>query len=83
MNERIKKLEHQLADKEQTEKNTTTRPLPSKNLEAVPSSGRDDTIANSVNNPIPNEVEDILQIINTTMATLKSFENRYRNARST
>ena len=56
-----------------------------KNLETVPSNGRDNLTTNNENYRNPNvmEVDDILQIISTTMARLKSFESRYRNAIST
>ena len=83
MEERIKELEHQLANKERKDENTTITEQ-SKNLETVPSNGRDNSITYITNNQTPNEMEvnDILQIISTTMAALKRLENRYKNTRS-
>ena len=77
MKERIKELERQLSDKEQTKSTEKVQP---KNVTVVPSSGRDHLEANNQTSRDNREMEidDILQIISTTMATLKSFESRYK-----
>ena len=78
MRDKIKSLEQQLSNQQQGNNYVEIeQPLP-KNISAVPSSGRDDRKANNNTNN-KEQINDILQIISTTMATLKDFENRYRN----
>ena len=84
MQDRIKELEQQIANKEQEYDNEKRTQLP-KNSRVVPSSGRDNSETNnkttSNNNAI--EIDDILQIISTTMATLRNFENHYKKQGNT
>ena len=84
MQGRINELEEQLARKEHNN-NTVNQ---SKNSQTAPrNSGGDmstrQTTAGTPESPRENEIHDILQVISTTMATLKDFESRYKNARST
>ena len=50
---------------------------PAKNGEAVPSNGRDANQAPAQNNTM--DINDILNVISTTIQTLSNFENRYKN----
>ena len=73
---RIKELEQQLANKEKENETRNDHP---KNLSTVLVSNKDRSEINQTTNEI--QVDDILQIISTTMATLKDFENRYKNTK--
>ena len=92
MQQRIKQLEDQLARQNRNNEGSTM----SKNLPSTSRSGGGDTNSNpSTSRPTethqnnqtgpvnPIELNDILQIISTTMAMLKVFENRCKNAKST
>ena len=94
MQDRIKELEQELARKNQSENNAGRSNNQSKNLQTAPRNGGGNMTTGSTNTGTPEhhrnneqvspmEVHDILQVISTTMATLKDFESRYRNARST
>ena len=50
---------------------------PAKNGEAVPSNGRDANQAQAQNNTM--DINDILNVISTTIQTLRNFKNRYKN----
>ena len=84
MQDRIKELEQQIANKEQEYDNEKRTQLPKKSRVA-PSSVRDNSETNNKttcnNNAI--EIDDILQIISTTMATLRNFENHYKKQGNT
>ena len=73
---RVKELEQQLVNKTQGNEKERSDHQP-RNSTAVSSSGRDN-LRNNTNHPKEMEIDDILQIISTTMATLKSFESRYK-----
>ena len=82
MQDRIKELEQQIANKEQEYDNEKRTQLP-KNSRVVPSSGRDNSETNnkttSNNNAI--EIDDILQIISTTMANTKKLRKSLQKTR--
>ena len=83
MREKMKEMEKQLANK--YPRNEHEHEQSPKNLTEVSSSGRDHLEINNIitNNSKEMEIEDILQIINTTMDTLKSFEGRYKKQGNT
>ena len=92
MQQRIKQLEDQLARQNRNnEGSTMSENLPSTShssggdTNSNPSTSRPtETHQNNQTGPVnPIELNDILQIISTTMATLKDFENRCKNAKST
>ena len=71
----IAQIKQLLFDKQQNKTNESYDQQP-KNELAVPSNGRDATTeTSSTNNP---EVNSILDMISTTMATLREFEKRYK-----
>ena len=93
MRKRIKELENELARKEGNNNNRNNQP---KNLQVPPRNGGGEYSNLIPNREMENqqnisperqtdpiEINDILQIISTTMATLKDFESRYKNAKST
>ena len=91
MQQRINHLEEQLAKQNRNNEGNNE----SKNLQSTsrkgggemhnnPSTSRPtETQINQNGQVNPMELNDILQIISTTMATLKDFENRCKNAKST
>ena len=90
MKERIKELENELANQREIDTRTRITYNQSKNLEPSP---RDHTIylsnpgstgksTNHIEQPNPMEINDLLQVISTTMATLKDFESRFENLKS-
>ena len=92
MRKKIQELEKELTRKGENKSNTNNQ---QKNLQVPPRNGGGEPSNQNNNRGMENqqnsnpkgqvnpmELNDILQIINTTMATLKAFESRCRNAES-
>ena len=90
MKERIKELENELANQREIDTRTRITHNQSKNLEPSPrdqegnltNPGSAGKSTNHIEQPNPMEINDLLQVISTTMATLKDFESRYKNVKS-
>ena len=64
--------------------------LPGRHMFMIPNqegylanAGNAGSSTNQTEQPNPMEINDLLQVISTTMATLKDFESRYKSVKST
>ena len=73
----VQALKNEIEQLKQQFANTQMNNQPAKNGVAVPSSGRDTNQTQAQNNAM--DINDILNVISTTMQTLRNFENRYKN----
>ena len=92
MQRRIQELENELAKRDGNKSNKNSQP---KNLQVPPHHGGGEPSNNTSTEEMENqasssrvqqinpmELNDMLEMISTTMATLKDFESRFRNVKS-